>query len=145
MQPALLQPDDDHLPLPIAYRGRRTAQGTLVEAQQPSGRWIGLDPRFDLRQHSPDGFEWGYGGSGPAQLALALAASRLPGELASTVYQRLKRILLQDFRPLWYIGAERLDQILVRLVSDDIAQGLSRNATDTAANADGIATDGIAP
>lgn len=25
-----------------------------------------------LRNHSPDGFSWGYGGSGPAQLALAL-------------------------------------------------------------------------
>lgn len=25
-----------------------------------------------LYNHSPDGFEWGYGGSGPAQLALAL-------------------------------------------------------------------------
>ena len=24
------------------------------------------------RNHSPDGFNWGYGGSGPAQLALAL-------------------------------------------------------------------------
>jgi len=25
-----------------------------------------------LWNHSPDGFEWGYGGSGPAQLALAI-------------------------------------------------------------------------
>lgn len=25
-----------------------------------------------LRNHSPDGFEWGYSGSGPAQLALAV-------------------------------------------------------------------------
>ncbi len=25
-----------------------------------------------LRNHSPDGFSWGYGGSGPAQLALAI-------------------------------------------------------------------------
>ena len=25
-----------------------------------------------VRNHSPDGFNWGYGGSGPAQLALAL-------------------------------------------------------------------------
>ncbi len=31
-----------------------------------------LDPRNDLVNHSPDGFAWGYGGSGPAQLALAL-------------------------------------------------------------------------
>lgn len=33
-----------------------------------------LDPRNDLMNHSPDGFEYGYGGSGPAQLALALLA-----------------------------------------------------------------------
>ena len=26
---------------------------------------------LELVNHSPSGFEWGYGGSGPAQLALA--------------------------------------------------------------------------
>lgn len=33
-----------------------------------------LDPRPSQRlcNHSPDGFNWGYGGSGPAQLALAV-------------------------------------------------------------------------
>lgn len=29
-------------------------------------------PSQKLWNHSPDGFNWGYGGSGPAQLALAL-------------------------------------------------------------------------
>jgi hypothetical protein len=33
-----------------------------------------LDPRFDLWNHSMTGFNWGYAGSGPAQLALALLA-----------------------------------------------------------------------
>ena len=33
-----------------------------------------LDPAWSqsVYNHSPDGFNWGYGGSGPAQLALAL-------------------------------------------------------------------------
>jgi len=33
-----------------------------------------LDPTESqaYRNHSPDGFAWGYGGSGPAQLALAV-------------------------------------------------------------------------
>jgi len=33
-----------------------------------------LDPRLSqaYRNHSPDGFSWGYSGSGPSQLALAL-------------------------------------------------------------------------
>ena len=33
-----------------------------------------LPLRLDLCRHSPTGFEWGYGGSGPAQLALALVS-----------------------------------------------------------------------
>lgn len=33
-----------------------------------------LDTRTDLANHSPDGFQAGYGGSGPTQLALALLA-----------------------------------------------------------------------
>jgi len=33
-----------------------------------------LNPRLDLWNHSPSGFEWIYEGSGPAQLALAILA-----------------------------------------------------------------------
>ena len=36
-----------------------------------------LPLRLDLDNHSPTGFEWGYGGSGPAQLALAILADVL--------------------------------------------------------------------
>jgi hypothetical protein len=36
-----------------------------------------LAPRLDLMNHSPSGFAWGYGGSGPAQLALAMLADAL--------------------------------------------------------------------
>src|SRR5438046_10742054 len=36
-----------------------------------------LNPRLDLWNHSPTGFEWGYCGSGPAQLSLALLADHL--------------------------------------------------------------------
>ena len=34
----------------------------------------------NVRNHSPNGFEWGYGGSGPAQLALAMCLEVLAGE-----------------------------------------------------------------
>ncbi len=33
-----------------------------------------LPPRNDLANHSPDGIGWGYAGSGPSQLALAVLA-----------------------------------------------------------------------
>lgn len=72
------------------YSGHRTEGGCAVTVTDGTG-CRGLDPRFDLRKHSPTGFEWGYGGSGPAQLALALAADVLGNdEAALDVYQRLK-------------------------------------------------------
>lgn len=47
--------------------------------------------RHDLRNHSPTGFAWGYGGSGPAQLALALCAHATGDDaLALRVYQDFK-------------------------------------------------------
>jgi len=42
--------------------------------------------------HSPDGFEWGYGGSGPAELALNILASMIGKEAAQRngLYQKFK-------------------------------------------------------
>lgn len=40
--------------------------------------------------HSPDGFNWGYGGSGPAQLALAICLELYGKDVAQQVYQSFK-------------------------------------------------------
>lgn len=40
--------------------------------------------------HSPDGFAWGYGGSGPAQLSLAILLLYLPQEEACMLYHSFK-------------------------------------------------------
>ena len=37
-----------------------------------NGEWLDLKTSQKVYNHSPDGFNWGYGGSGPAQLALAI-------------------------------------------------------------------------
>ena len=72
------------------YSGVRTESGCAVTVEDGGGSRA-LDPRLDLRSHTPPGFEWGYGGSGPAQLALALAADVLGDDQAALgVYQRLK-------------------------------------------------------
>lgn len=52
-----------------------------------------LNPARSQRvwNHSPDGFSWGYGGSGPAQLALAiLLAAGVPPRVAVTHHQAFK-------------------------------------------------------
>jgi len=47
-------------------------------------------PSRRLCNHSPDGFNWGYGGSGPAQLALALLLEVTTPEEALQRYQDFK-------------------------------------------------------
>lgn len=48
------------------------------------------DESLKIRNHSPDGFNWGYGGSGPAQLALALLLHYMDKDKAVSLYQRFK-------------------------------------------------------
>ena len=75
--------------------------GTRVEGDVPrvdvvvGQQYTLLPPRHDLANHSPDGFEWGYLGSGPAQLALALCAHATgDDQRALRVYQRVKETLV---------------------------------------------------
>ena len=78
------------------YRGTRDKDGnTQVEVLTEGKPPRQLDWRLDLRRHSPTGIEWGYGGSGPAQLALAILAEHyadVPNgdERALQVYQTFK-------------------------------------------------------
>lgn len=43
-----------------------------------------------IKYHSPDGFEWGYGGSGPADLALNILALFTDEDTAYRLYQDFK-------------------------------------------------------
>lgn len=74
-------------------------QRTLVGSRAPDGElrvWLDgtrLMPARSqkLRNHSPDGFNAGYGGSGPAQLALAvLLECGFTDESAALYHQRFK-------------------------------------------------------
>jgi hypothetical protein len=85
------------------YTGRRTPDGTTV--LRPDGTPLPL--RLDLRNHSPTGFEWGYGGSGPAQLALALLADAAgDDEVALKYYQEFKRLVVAHLEDNWVLPRE---------------------------------------
>jgi hypothetical protein len=72
------------------FRGSGLAKEMAV-VQRNDGSDLDPGPSLKLRNHSPDGFEWGYGGSGPAQLALAILLDFTGDEaLAQTFYQRFK-------------------------------------------------------
>lgn len=65
--------------------------------ESKSGRvWINQveifpEKSLKLRNHSPTGFAWGYGGSGPAQLALAICLELFGKDNALKMYQAFKR------------------------------------------------------
>jgi hypothetical protein len=76
------------------YIGQRqkAVGGCYVIKVEADGSRTELPPRFDLSRHSPDGFQWGYEGSGPAQLALAICADVLENDgRALELYQSFKR------------------------------------------------------
>ena len=52
--------------------------------------YLDIQPSLRIENHSPTGFNWGYGGSGPAQLALAILMEFLPVKLAQLYKQDFK-------------------------------------------------------
>ncbi|MGB9648263.1 MAG: DUF6166 domain-containing protein [Stellaceae bacterium] len=99
------------------YTGRRGPQGCVVWVIDASGKRKPLNPRQELRNHSPTGFEWGYGGSGPAQLALAILAEHLGDDRAAlSRYQRFKwACIAQICGANWSLSSEEIDNCLAQL------------------------------
>lgn len=75
---------------------RRNSQPNILKGRIDTREvWLNdkpLNPERSLkiRNHSPDGFMWGYGGSGPAQLALAVCLELFSDRVAQRVYQDFK-------------------------------------------------------
>lgn len=66
-----------------------------------NGRHLEIGPSMEVRHHSSE-FNWGYNGSGPTQLALALLMLLMDGEDALKYYQAFKYTVMsslpqQDF------------------------------------------------
>jgi hypothetical protein len=72
------------------YTADRKKLPNQVIVMTPRGQYP-LKLRTDLVNHSPTGFEWGYGGSGPSQLALAILADLYDDETAVRYHQDFKR------------------------------------------------------
>jgi len=75
----------------MEYVGKRNSSGTSVKIMPGNKR---LSPRYDIVNHSPDGFEWGYSGSGPAQLAFAILSDYTNDEFAMKHYQDFKEKII---------------------------------------------------
>jgi hypothetical protein len=82
-----------------------------------------LNPRLDLWNHSPTGFEWGYGGSGPAQLALALLADHLGNSTqAFALYQSFKWQVVANLPECgWELTNQQIDEALQCIRNQEVS------------------------
>jgi hypothetical protein len=78
------------------YTGKIIHDGVIKDVDRivtnGKGKQLNLEASLKVVNHSPTGFCWGYGGSGPAQLALAILLDHFNGdkERALGLYQDFK-------------------------------------------------------
>jgi hypothetical protein len=108
------------------HRERRTAMGSVWRGvRHDDGCKVTKDGRplpmqLELFNHSPTGFGWGYSGSGPAQLALAILCSMgLTNEEAVRLHQKFKALVVEGLaKPRW-----ELHELHLRRVVEDLRDG----------------------
>lgn len=80
-----------------------------------------LPLRLELANHSPTGFEWGYSGSGPAKLALAICAQLVDVPTAKAVYQRVKDLLIARIpndSDAWVLTEQQVREVIERVQAE---------------------------
>lgn len=78
------------------YKGWRLNEEAMVRVTDGKVTKL-LDTGYEYVKHSPTGFEWGYGGSGPAQLAFAILLDA-SGDVARSMalYQNFKAEVISN-------------------------------------------------
>ena len=91
------------------YHGRRGTNGCTVSVDEKP-----LDPRTDIRQISTTGFEWGYMGSGPRQLALAILADHFDDTVQAVGQYKpfCDRIIASLSGEEWLLDSKQIDEFL---------------------------------
>ncbi len=85
---------------------------------QKNGSRFRADASRKIQNHSPDGFSWGYRGSGPAQLALALLIDL---GIESNRAIRLHHDYMRDVVAAWGIESEW------EVTTEEICQWIANN------------------
>lgn len=95
-------------------QGVRGVYLTAGESVFVDGQRLPLAPSLKVFKHSPDGFNWGYSGSGPAQLALAILLDYFGNvEKAVQLYQSFKNRVIAGLPQGqgWTLTGERIEQV----------------------------------
>jgi Family of unknown function (DUF6166) len=110
------------------YTIQRTPQGVVCTVNGGTASCRPLPLRLDLWNHSPTGFEFGYGGSGPAQLALAILADCCGDDLAVAYHQAFKwAVIARIPGPGGSLTGTFVRDVLARLQAERAAQQFHNN------------------
>ena len=108
--------DTDEQLLPVGYFGHRKDGSAKAFRRMKAGSITGqpLDPQLQVRSHSPTGLEWGYMGSGPAQLSLAILVDHLGNvQQAQDLYQDFKNAVIVNLNhDEWILSEEDVEDAL---------------------------------
>lgn len=69
---------------------------------------VNSEPLKHKVYHSPDGFNWGYGGSGPADLARSILWDYLGEEPPRALYQNFKDTFVASWGDGWQITSQEI-------------------------------------
>ena len=114
----------------VVYVGYRQRGRAIVE-KQPGQEQLTPDRSLELANHSPSGFEWGYAGSGPAQLALALLLDYTDDEdVALAEYMAFKdevvsRLECSGPKQRWRLTGHEIDSALRETVDEPVAPSVN--------------------
>jgi len=88
------------------YKGRRLNPDKVTTSNVVVN--VNGEPLKHKVYHSPDGFNWGYGGSGPADLARSILWDYLGEEPARVLYQNFKDTFVATWRDEWQITSQEI-------------------------------------
>jgi len=94
----------------VVYHGSKSIPATAGPLPvYRNGKELSPQRSQCVRNHSPDGFEWGYPGSGPSQLALALLLDATNSEtIAQGYYQEFNYTVIAALGNAWTMTREEI-------------------------------------
>ena len=114
----------------IVYVGYRRRGRAIVE-KRPSQEQLTPDRSLEVVNHSPSGFSWGYAGSGPAQLALALLLDYTDDEeVALAEYMSFKTEVVSQLEctgpdGCWRLTGREIDAALRETIDEPVAPSVN--------------------
>ena len=111
------------------YQGQRLEYSAFVEVVSCDGNIMDLDPERSqaIKDLAPDGFDWGYDGGKPAQLALAILLDVTnDAKIALKHYKAFKDAKVRYLSKTWELSEEsvRTWLLTVDMETDDADDGL---------------------